>query len=131
MAKRGPKPKPTAIKILEGTRADRINELEPVYPLPDGVPAPPGWLHEYGVEHWRELAPLLHGQGILTQADLPAFANLCDLYSRWRRYEDDLSARKEYNRLLTEFGLTPSSRSRIRTPEKPKDALERFLSEGA
>lgn len=129
MAKRGPKPKPTALKVLDGTRADRINDLEPVYPVPAGVPEPPEWLESYSKSLWRRLAPLLHGQGILTEADLPAFENLCDLYHRWRTYRDDLSARKEYNRLLTEFGLTPSSRSRIKATDKPKDDLEAFLAE--
>ncbi len=128
MAKPGRKPKPTALKLLEGCRADRINASEPAFAPAHGDAPPPAWLHELGQGLWRELVPMLVSQGILTLADLPALENLCDLYSRWRIYPDDLSARKEYNRLLIEFGLTPSARSRIKTTEKPKDELEIFLS---
>jgi hypothetical protein len=44
---------------------------------------------------------------------------------------DDTRARESYRRFLVEFGLTPSSRSRIKTTgEKPRDALEEFLAGG-
>ena len=41
-AMRGRKPKPTALKLLDGTRADRINHDEPA--MPPASIEPPDWL---------------------------------------------------------------------------------------
>lgn len=146
MGKRGPKPKPTALKLLEGCRADRIDHDAPNFP--DGTLEPPGWLDEYGRGHWGELAPILRGAGLLSEGDRAALAQLCDDFSTIRKSvepPDDWvpgdyermralmtnadKARDRYRRMLVEFGLTPSSRSRIKAaPEKPKDDMEEFLS---
>lgn len=127
---RGRKPKPTALKLLEGTRADRINRDEPT--LPKGDIEPPDWLDDldgYGIDHWNELAPMLSKAGLLTEGDRPALALLCRAYARLRLDPLDDKANDLYRRMLVEFGLTPSSRSRIKaTTEKPKDALAEFLS---
>lgn len=127
---RGRKPKPTALKILDGTRADRINHDEPV--LPRGDLEPPDSIDDldgYGVEHWNELAPMLAKAGLLTEGDRPALALLCRAYARLRLDPLDDKANDLYRRMLVEFGLTPSSRSRIKaTTEKPKDALAEFLA---
>lgn len=124
---RGRKPKPTALKILEGAQPCRINTREPQIPTAN-APKPPSWLGSYGKERWEELAPVLVSAGLLTTGDLPAFEQLCDEYDAIRR--DPLSAggRDRYRKLLTEFGLTPSSRSRIKaTSEPPKDKMAEFL----
>lgn len=124
---RGRKPKPVALKILEGAQPCRINRNEPV--VPAGSTEPPSWLDGKALDHWRELAPILREAGLLTSADRPALAQLCEAYRRWREDPDDSKAQDLYRRLLVEFGLTPSSRSRIKTTaEKPKDALEEFLA---
>lgn len=127
---RGRKPKPTALKILDGTRADRINRDEPV--LPAGGLEPPSWLNDvegHGRDHWDELAPLLSKAGLLTEGDRPALALLCRAYARLRLDPLDDRANDLYRRMLIEFGLTPSARSRIKgTGEKPKDALAEFLA---
>jgi phage terminase small subunit len=126
---RGRKPKPTALKILEGCRKDAINHQEPPY-----VPAstePPGWLRGLAREHWDELAPLLGRLRVLGETDRPGLALLCHEYGRWR--DDDTNASKDrYVRLLIEYGMTPSSRGRIKAaPEKPKDELQNFLEKKA
>src|SRR5271166_1302113 len=54
-AMRGRKPKPTALKLLDGTRADRINHDEPATP-PASI-EPPDWLDETARAHWGDLAP--------------------------------------------------------------------------
>ena len=144
---RGRKPKPTALKLLEGTRADRVNDREPTMPAA-GSTGPPAWLDSYGRQHWDELVGILRPAGLLTAGDLPALAQLCDDYSTIRRSIDGPraegigdydavrallanadKARDRYRRMLVEFGLTPSSRSRIKsTAEKPRDSLEEFLA---
>lgn len=125
--KRGPKPKPTALKILEGVHPFRINGNEPQFG--SGDTTPPAWLAPLAREHWEELAPILSRGRVLTEADRSALAVLCDDYSLWRT--DRIlghKAKDRYIRMLCEFGLTPSSRSRIKAPpEKPKDELELFL----
>jgi phage terminase small subunit len=124
---RGRKPKPTVLKIAEGAQKCRTNFAEPVL-ASAGDLAPPKWLGSFGEERWRELAPVLGHAGLLTVGDLPAFEQLCDEYDTIRRDALDTSARDRYRRLLVEFGLTPSSRSRIKiTAEAPKDRLQELL----
>jgi phage terminase small subunit len=125
---RGRKPKPTALKILDGTRADRINRDEPA--MPPGSIEPPAWLDETAREHWRELAPILQSAGLLTVGDRQALALLCESFSRFRSNPENDKARDLYRRILVEFGLTPSSRSRLKTTAEPaKDALAEFLAQ--
>jgi phage terminase small subunit len=127
MAKRGRPGKPTALKLLQGDRADRINRAEPL--MPTGSVEPPGWLEGYAAEQWAELAPILSRTGLLTEGDRPALAMLCQTYDAYRRNPADTKILESYRRLLVEFGLTPSARSRLKTTvEKPKDALEEFLA---
>ncbi|OJW11226.1 MAG: hypothetical protein BGO49_11205 [Planctomycetales bacterium 71-10] len=127
---RGRKPKPTAVKIAEGTRKDRINFDEPR--LPPGDLEPPDCLDDdygYGREHWMELAPMLSAAGLLTEGDRHGLALMCRLYARFRLDPLDDKAIRSYQRLLTEFGLTPSSRSRIKAPPKPEqDKLSEFIA---
>lgn len=146
MGKRGPKPKPTPLKILEGYKPYQINKDEPVIPV--ALLEAPDWLDTYGLEHWQELAPMLARAGLLTEGDRPALAQMCDDFSTIRKSidgPDEIAgdfdrmrslmtsadkARDRYRRMLIEFGLTPSSRSRIKAPaEKPKDELDVFEQE--
>ena len=83
--------------------------------------------------------------GILTEVDMAAFAGYCQAYARWKEAEEFISKHgtivktpsgywqqvpqvsiaqsylKIMNRFCEQFGLTPSSRSRI-TADKPMDA---------
>lgn len=147
---RGRKPKPTALKILEGCRKDRVNTNGPIFRA-DGDTEPPVWLDAYAREHWEELSAVLRRAGLFTEGDRAALAQLCDDYSTIRKsvegvdgielgdYERMRSlmtnadkARDRYRRMLVEFGLTPSSRSRIKAPaEGPRDDLEDFLTKKA
>ncbi len=124
---RGRKPKATALKILERCREDRINRDEPS--LPFNPADAPSWLTGLALEHWNEIAPMLAKARVLTDGDRANLALMCECYAEWR--EDIRGAWKAkdlYRRLSCEFGLTPSSRSRIKVPsERPKDELEAFL----
>jgi P27 family predicted phage terminase small subunit len=111
---------------------------------------PPSWLEGYALEHWQALAPFLHQTGRLTMGDRTAFEMLCVDYALIRQAEDagplervvrhprqtsirvDANtadaAKKRYLRWLREFGLTPSSRARIKSTLEPsKDKLGSFF----
>ena len=136
MATRGRKPTPTAIKELEGNPGKRpLNEQEPK-PLKKAPPCPK-WLEPEAKKEWRRLAKQMESIGILTDVDMAAFASYCQAYARWKEAEEfitqhgtivktpsgywqqvpQVSIAQTYNKIMTkiatEFGLTPSSRSRI------------------
>ena len=82
MGKRGPAPKPTALRLLHGDRADRVNTDEPT-PSELDV-APPDWLTQAALAVWREYGPDLRRKGVLTAWDAETFAAWCDAAARRR-----------------------------------------------
>ena len=136
MATRGRKPKPTALKLLEGNPGKRpINEHEPI--PPKGTVKCPTGLEPEAKKEWKRLAPSLEAMGVLTQADLTAFAGYCQAYARWKEAEEFISQHgsifqtpsgyvqqvpqvsiaqqnlKIMQSFCSEFGLTPATRARI------------------
>lgn len=132
----GRKPKPTAIKKLEGNPGKRkLNTLEPV--PANGMPACPDWLMPEAKKEWNRLAELMNQMGVLTEVDMAAFAAYCQSYARWKEAQEHIDSggstfetEKGYQQqtpwvgiantnqklmlqAASEFGLTPSSRSRI------------------
>lgn len=74
----GRRPKPTALKVLQGNPGKRrLNEREPKPPA--GKVCPPGRLSAAARGVWEELAPIGLVMGTLTTADVSAFATLCEL----------------------------------------------------
>ena len=151
MAVRGVKPKPTKLKLLHGERnKDRINLKEPK-PKPV-VPKMPSWLNKYAKKEWKRIVPELKSLGLLTQIDRAALSAYCDAYGRWREASEGLqkhgmvweassgylqqtpyvsmvkNALADMMKCLTEFGMTPSSRTRIVVDtEKDDDSFEKLL----
>jgi P27 family predicted phage terminase small subunit len=141
MGKRGPPPKPSKLKQLQGSyRPDRAapNEMAP----PPGVPDRPAWLDAEARKEWDRVVPQLVAVGVLTSLDGSMLANYCAAHSlavrATRRYQEDglmidgpregvkvkhpmiqvaKEARAQARLIGDEFGLTSSSRSRIRTPD--------------
>ena len=136
MATRGRKPKPTALKALEGNPGKRpLNEHEPV--PPKAAIRCPAWLEPEAKKEWKRLAPALEAMGILTTVDISAFAGYCQAYARWKEAEEFISKHgsifqtpsgyvqqvpqvsiaqqnlKIMQSFCSEFGLTPATRSRI------------------
>jgi P27 family predicted phage terminase small subunit len=136
MATRGRKPKPTALKVIEGNPGKRrINKEEPRPPA-DAVKCPT-WLLPAAKREWKRMAPAMEQLGILTNADISAFAGYCQAYARWREAEEFITQHgsifktpsgyvqqvpqvsiaqqnlKIMQSFCTEFGLTPASRARI------------------
>lgn len=149
---RGRKPKPTAAKRLAGNpgkRALNNNEPQP-RPIPD-VTAP-SYLEGDARLKWDELVAELYPAGLLTTIDVDSLAFYCVLYGRWKRAERIVREKGEVikttngniiqnpylsiaNRALSqmtkisaEFGMTPSSRTRIAAqPPEQESELEQRL----
>ena len=87
MATRGRKPKPTAMKELEGNPGKHpLNTSEP---KPNKkAPACPKWLEPEAKKEWRRLAKQMEAIGILTEVDMAAFAGYCQAYARWKEAEE-------------------------------------------
>ena len=136
MATKGRKPKPTVIKLLEGNPGKRpINKKEPS--PPKGAPSCPDWLLPDAQDEWGRLAPQLDNLGLLTAADMTAFAGYCQAYARWKEAEEFITQHgtifktpsgyvqqvpqvsiaqqnlKIMQSFCSEFGLTPASRARL------------------
>ena len=89
MGQRGPAPKPTQIKVLQGTyRRDRARGE--VFPDASEDLTAPDWLSEPARDKWSELAPILGTQGLLTECDLDTLALYCATWVRWRESEEAL-----------------------------------------
>jgi len=132
----GRKPLPTYLRLLAGNPGKRplnVNEPKPRA----SIPRCPVHLNAEAKAEWRRMARRLHGLGVLTEVDGTAFALYCQAYGRWVQAEQKLSefgtvikgpngmpvqspylsianrAMDQMRSLLSEFGMTPSSRSRI------------------
>lgn len=139
MGERGPKGKPTELRILHGDREDRINRSEP---KPDSAAVePPYDLREPAQIIWDRLAPDLISKRILTAWDVDQFAVFCDAVATYRECREKLdeegyTARGSAGGVIkspywqiardaasimtsvgSRFGLTPSDRSHIVAPE--------------
>ena len=153
---KGRKPKPTVLKVLDGNPGKRaLSQREPV--APQGVPDPPAWLDDEAKAEWERVLPDLEQMGLLSPADRPALAAYCTAWSRWVEAEQMVKkfgpivkspekgfpmkspyltiadqALETMRKLMVEFGLTPSSRSRIRVPgaKQAGDEFDQFLEAG-
>ncbi len=157
MAQRGRKPKPTAIKELEGNPGKR--ELNKNEPKPGKrAPSCPKWLDDDAKKEWRRLSKQMEQLGILTEVDMAAFAGYCQSYARWKAAEEFISKHgtivktpsgywqqvpqvaiaqqymKQMSKFCEQFGLTPASRSRIIADTASvvtDDEMERLLGGGS
>jgi P27 family predicted phage terminase small subunit len=131
----GRRPKPTLIKILSGNPGGRpLNECEP---QPTGLPSCPKHLPKEAKKEWRRVAKELKSCGLLTAVDRAALTGYCESWARYVDASENLqkfgsvvkspngypilnpyvsicnAAMKEMRAFLTEFGMTPASRSKI------------------
>ena len=153
MAQRGRKPKPTAVKVLEGNPGKR--SLNTAEPKPEKkAPRCPSWLEDEAKKEWKRMSKQLEQLGILTEIDMAAFAGYCQAYARWKEAEEFISQHgtmvrtpngylqqvpqvsiaqtnmKIMLKFCEQFGLTPSARSRIVGGEgntDPTDEMEALL----
>ena len=90
MGARGPQPKPTALRLLQGNPSGRpLPKFEP-QPKPVIKSDPPEWLPPRAQEYYRRLVPMLSNIGILTEADLPLLERYCDFLNDWQMMREFL-----------------------------------------
>lgn len=156
--KRGRKPKPTNLKVLEGNPGKRpLNEAEPKPAPVVNIPNPPSWLNAPAKTVWKRLAPELERLGLLTVVDIEAFTGTCQAFGVWvecekyvkrygRTYEYtnqggavNITTRPEvkigqkaldqFRSFVSEFGLTPAARTNIEIkPDEIEDPMGSLLS---
>ncbi len=120
--------KPTVIHHLTGAMqahparfTDRTNEPQPE----PGIGDAPGWIDDTAKSIWLELQRDI-AYGVLTRQDRQTFAVLCCLLAQFRSQPCDMPTSRiaQMNSLFGQFGMTPSTRSKVSAasavkPENP------------
>tara|TARA_B100000686_G_scaffold215945_1_gene222838 strand:+ start:89 stop:574 length:486 start_codon:yes stop_codon:yes gene_type:complete len=150
---RGRKPKPTAIRELEGAfknQPGRKNWLEP--PAPKEKPEPPRGLSKEANVEWEYITQVLEEMNVLSRCDRAALEMYCRTWAEYKKAERmvakqgavidvvdhkgnatprrnpwDIIRRDNLgicHKLLIEFGLTPSSRSRVKQNKSAADIIK-------
>ena len=135
---RGRKPLPSRVKELRGTAQPcRMNPDEPA-PWDDRI-SPPVTMNESLLPIWDKFVDELTRSRMITNVDVYALEALCIAYSRWTEANAKIQetgllvktskglpaqtpyldiANKAFEqmiKLMTEFGITPSSRTKVST----------------
>lgn len=159
MGRRGPPPKPTALKLLAGNPGKRaINRTEPKpEPAKKGERRCPASLPPTGKRLWKSLVPELERLQLLTRIDDATLEGACLNYARALQARAIIAKQgltivtdkgfvlphpavgiernswAAWLRFASTFGLTPASRSsiHIKPPENPADRDDEFLFGGA
>ena len=149
----GRKPRPTNLKLIAGNPGKRpLNQHEP-RPRRK-IPPCPSHLDAEAKREWRRMAHDLYDCGLLSMVDRSALAAYCVCWSKWVAAELKLresgmvlkspngypilnpylgiinKTLQKMHAFLTEFGMTPASRSRIQAMpiEKEKKKITRYLT---
>jgi P27 family predicted phage terminase small subunit len=153
MGLRGAPPTPTAINKIRGFPGKRKPGADE--PMPTiGAPAMPDYLDEVAVQEWNRLMPELLKMRVVTEADAIPLGNLCQAYSILIDAQRQLQktgilykTKSGYiqqspllgiihaqttivNGLAREFGLTPSSRTRIKAAPAASPDVNKFSKLG-
>lgn len=140
----GRRPVPNVIKMLRGTdQPCRINKKEPK-PKSDNIAMPAG-MSKQAQKHWDLVSKQLKEAGILTNLDVHALEIYCESYALWKDATDKINthgavvkgnngfpvrspylmvAQRGFDQMrtmLTEFGMTPSSRTRVNSTDEKSD----------
>lgn len=132
----GRRPKPTALKERTGNPGKRpLNRREPK-PV-SGLAPCPAWLTGEGRREYRRLGRVLVGMGVMTTVDRTSFVMRCEAWGRYVEARAQVAklgtvvktangnliqnpylpvmnkALEQVAKFDSEFGLTPSSRSRV------------------
>ena len=152
----GRPPKPTALKILQGTaRRDRLNDREPDARVITRLPSPPPELTERAARMWREYGREAIHAGLLTALSLPCLRRRCIAYDDYETARELVArsgmvltakggsgvylnpafnaksmASKEMHRCEVEFGMTPASATKVKIANPKQLDLFGKLFEG-
>jgi len=146
----GRKPKPTELKKLDGNPGKRpLAKGEPAPAMKK--PTCPAHLVGEARKEWNRMVKLLLALRLLTEIDRAALAGYCQAWARWIEAEEKIrtdgmtietdkgnliqspyvgianQSMKQMRAFLIEFGMTPSSRSRVSVPTADAgDPYEQF-----
>lgn len=147
MAVAGRRPKPVELRVLEGNPGHRPLPENTPKPRPT-KPKKPAWLDALARREWNRACKLLGPLGLLTEIDGAALGVYCQAYSRLKAAEDVIAehgltfedfrsdpkprpevliaekAMRTIRMMAAEFGMTPSSRSRIELKGRDSDEDE-------
>ncbi len=132
----GRKSTPRALKLLHGNPGRRpLNEAEPKPTV--RLPRAPDHLGDAAKKEWQRAGRFLLEHGLVSDLDRAAFAAYCTAYGRWVECEEALKtygvmlkspngfpvqspylavanrALEQMKSLLSEFGMSPASRTRV------------------
>jgi P27 family predicted phage terminase small subunit len=155
---RGRKPTPTTLKKLRGNPGRRpLPEHEAEPPVSEKVPRPPAYLKGEARKFWFKYAPMLWEAGLLTKIDVPILAGAAVSYAQWLEAMEEIrrtgpviarlgpreqkipmqnpyvrvarDAHLAWNKALTEFGMSASSRTRVKVSKaKTMNPFELYLA---
>jgi P27 family predicted phage terminase small subunit len=151
MARPGPPPKPTELKLLLGNPGKRPLQKPVVKPTPGATC--PTFLTKEAKAEWNRIVPELKRLGLLTQIDRASLASYCSAWSDFERAERQMANRpltvvagngteiqhpalvikraamEKIRQFAAEFGFTPAARTRVHAPgpDDEKDEDSRFF----
>ena len=153
MAQTGRKPLPTNIHKLQGNRSKLPKESLETSFLPETeIPPCPMHLGAAAKKEWKRITPKLKDLGVISQIDMAALAAYCNAYGRWVDSEKILKsmgssglihetdtgyqqmsvylqisnrAVEQMFKFLTEFGMSPSSRTRIKPSKSAGEKIDK------
>jgi P27 family predicted phage terminase small subunit len=111
----GKKPKPTALKLIQGNPGRRPlpkNEPKPRA----GIPPCPAHLDERARIEWERITPELNAAGLLTTIDGAVLAAYCMAYARWMDAEAALARMKARDELNSALMIKTKNGNAIQNP---------------
>lgn len=147
---RGRRPKPTALRVLEGNRSKR--PLPAFEPTPEvAAPECPPHLKGEARAEWDRITEELEKLGMVSRLERGALAAYCQCWARWVDAEEKLEqfgllvrspngypmpspyvaiankAMDQMRAFLIEFGMTPASRTKVADARRapPKNPFAR------
>ena len=111
---------------------------------PSRIPARFIRISKTAKKEWKRMSEVLHSNGLLTQLDYSQFAIYCQAWGRWVDAEKKITetsmvvktangnpinnpymniantAMRDCHKFLSEFGMTPSSRTKIKVENQTK-----------
>jgi phage terminase small subunit len=123
----GNKPKPPELRVFEGNRGHRPIPNSPKPSRGRKFPNAPRYLDQIAQREWRLRGKELFSLGLLTILDLPAFEAYCDWYSIWRGAKTATAKKEAAHQMrmfMLEFGMTPSSRTKVNVDKAQNNESE-------
>lgn len=156
---KGRKPKPTNLHLINGNPSKlKLKDKKEPQPDPS-IPACPRFLSGPAKWEWKRIVVELSKLGLVTQVDKAALAAYCESWATWKKATEHLNkakvqtyplydeqgnvkalkalpqikiandALKQLRAFCTEFGLTPSARTRLGTfdDQDKSDPMEELM----